>query len=100
MNVETKLIQNKLGLLKLAEKLGNVSEACQIYGYSRESFYRIKQLYETGGSLALKEVSRRKPNHKNRIEPEIEQAVVQFACDEPALGQLRVSNELKKQGIF
>jgi transposase InsO family protein len=100
MNVETKLIQNKLGLLRLAEKLGNVTEACEVYGYSRDSFYRIKQLFETGGTVALKEVSRKKPNHKNRIEPEIEEAVVKLASDEPALGQVRVSNELKRRGIF
>lgn len=100
MNVETKLIQNKLGLLRLAEKLGNVTEACEVYGYSRDSFYRIKELFETGGTLALKEVSRKKPNYKNRIETEIEEAVVKLATDEPALGQVRASNELKKRGIF
>ena len=100
MNLETKLIQNKLGLLKLAEKLGNVTEACEVYGYSRDSFYRIKELFDTGGTLALKEVSRKKPNYKNRIEPEIEEAVVKMATAEPALGQVRVSNELKKRGLF
>jgi len=96
MNVETKLIQNKLGLLRLAEKLGNVTEACQVYGYSRDSFYRIKQLFETGGEIALKAVSRKKPNYKNRIEPDIEQAVIKLATDQPALGQVRASNELKE----
>jgi hypothetical protein len=81
MNVETKLIKSKLGLLKLAEKLGNVSEACQVYGYSRDSFYCIKELYETGGSHALKEVSRRKPNYKNRIDSDTEQTVVSIAIN-------------------
>ncbi|WP_133129144.1 IS481 family transposase, partial [Legionella quinlivanii] len=95
-----KIIKHKFGLLNLAEELGNVSKACKVMGLSRDTFYRYKSAVESGGVDALFDQTRRKPNHKNRIDESIELAVKEYAIEYPAHGQQRTSNELRKKGIF
>lgn len=100
LNTNERIIKHKVGLLNLAEELGNVSKACQVMGLSRDTFYRYKSAVEEGGIDALLDVDRRKPNPKNRVDAKTEEAVLQYAIDFPAHGQVRVSNELRKQGVF
>ena len=95
-----KIIRHKVGLLNLAEELGNVSKACQVMGLSRDTFYRYRDAVEEGGVEALLERTRRVPNPKNRVDLETEETVVAYAVEYPAHGQVRVSNELRKRGVF
>lgn len=94
------IIKHKIGLLNLAAELGNVSKACKMMGMSRDTFYRYQNAVAEGGVEALFDANRRKPNHKNRIDETIEAAVIAYATEQPAHGQVRVSNELRQRGVF
>ncbi len=94
------IIKHKAGLLNLAEELGNISRACKVMGVSRDTFYRYQELVETGGIDSLIDKTRRKANVKNRVDEATEQAVITSAIEQPAFGQHRTSNELRKKGVF
>lgn len=94
------VIKHKVGLLNLAAEPGNVSRACKVMGVWRDTFYRYQSARAEGGLEALLDANRKKPNLRNRIEPAIEEAVAAFALEQPAFGQVGVSNELRQRGIF
>ena len=100
LHTNNPIIKHKAGLLNLAEELGNVSMACKVMGVSRDTFYRYQELASEGGVEALISQNRKVPNRKNRVDPTLEKAVVDYAIEQPAHGQVRVSNELRKRAIF
>jgi transposase InsO family protein len=100
LHTNERIIKNKVGLLNLAQELGNISKACKVMGFSRETFYRYQNAVAEGGVEALVEKTRRKPNLENRVDEAIERAVIEMAIEYPAYGQVRASNELRKRGLF
>ncbi len=91
-------VKSKLDLLRLAERLGSVTRACEALGYSRDSYYRFKTLYERGGVHALTDLSRRKPVFKNRVAAEVEAAVLTASLEHPEQGQQRIAELLAAAG--
>jgi len=100
LHTNDKIVKHNVGLLNLADELGNIPKACKMMGVSRDTFYRYKEAVDEGGVESLLDQNRRVPNVKNRVDQVVESAVIQYAIDEPAHGQVRVSNELRKKGIF
>ena len=96
---EKRGVQAKTRLLQLAQLLGNVSEACRIAGFSRDSFYRFKRLYEKGGTGALVAPARLKAVVRNRVRPKTERAILELARTHPSYGRVRVAKILHKRGL-
>ena len=99
LNSNTTIIKNKMGLLNLAQELGNISGACKIMGFSRDTFYRYEKAVEEGGVEALVNKPKTGSNVKNRVAAEVEKEIVAMAIENPAWSQVRASNELRKKAI-
>jgi len=100
MTTVTESTKRKLSLLQLAEELGNVSRACKIMGYHRDTFYEVRRAFQIGGVSALIE-ERRGPKHPhpNRVAPEIEARILDYALSHPTRGAQWVANELRLRDI-
>ena len=98
-NIEVKLIKPKLGVLELANQLGSVVRRSKQWDTSRDSFYHFKMRFENSGKQALPEISRKKSILRKRVPEHVECSMTDLTIENPALGQLRASQELLPQGI-
>lgn len=101
MNKDEKkrVIQERLMILRLAKELGNISLACEEAGVSRDTFYRYKRLYESGGKKALGLNYRKAPKLKNRVPRKVEAAILKSALSHPDHGQARIAGALAARGL-
>ena len=99
MTQQQYIINRKLNIVELANKLGNISEACRNIGVTRQHYYDIKQAIKEDGIEGLLEKPRKAPRVGNRVSPEIEQKILDYSLEYPTHGQVRVENELKTKGI-
>jgi transposase InsO family protein len=100
MTTKKKIARRKLSLLQLAVELENVSKACRIMGYSRQQFYEIRRNYQLYGAEGLLDrLPGAKSPHPNRVDKEVESAILQYSLDNPTHGCLRVAQQLALKGV-
>jgi transposase InsO family protein len=89
-----------MSLLALAADLGNVSRACKILGYSRQQFYEIRRNYQVYGADGLIDrIPGPRNPHPNRVDEDVETAILAHSLEHPTHGCLRVAQDLALQGI-
>jgi transposase InsO family protein len=100
MTATSQSTKRKLSLLQLAEELGNVSKACQIMGYHRDTFYEVRRAFQVGGVGALVEQRRGPKNpHPNRVSEETEEQILALCLQHPTYGAQRIANELRLREV-
>lgn len=99
MTAKEKIAQNKLTLLQLAEKLRSVSEACRRRGVSRSQFYEYKRAFQEEGFSGLMDRPPVPRSFPNETPAEIKEKVIKLSIEHPALGQVKVSDRLRLEGV-
>jgi transposase InsO family protein len=92
MTAQKKLAQNRLTLLQLAERLGNVSRACRMLNVSRSQFYEYKRAFQEYGLEGLIDKAPIPGSHPNRI--------MELSLAHPTFGQQRIADQLAQEGVL
>jgi len=100
MEAELKLAKQRLSVLELAERLGNVSEACKRRGMDRTSFYEWKRRFQTHGLEGLKDLPPIHKSHPQAVKPEIAKRIVELALEHPSYGCNKIEKLLSFEGPY
>jgi len=99
MNAEDKLARQRLSVLELAERLGNVREACRQRGVSRTQFYEYKRRFQTHGIEGLKDLPPIHKTHPQTTPPEVVARIVELSLANPTRGCNWLHDRLQLEGV-
>ena len=100
MTLEDSIHSQRLHVLREAERLGNVSEACRRHGMSRTLFYRLRKRFEQYGADGVH--PKRRQARRGRpptIAVQLERRVLAFALAWPTNGPQWYSDQLARDGV-
>lgn len=98
MTAKKKLAQKRVTLLQLAEKLGNVSKACQMHKVFRSQFYQYKRAFQEFGLPGLIDKPPMPGSHPNEISGEARQQIIDMSLKHPCSGQQRIADQFSWPG--
>ena len=93
-----KLAHRRLTVLELAERLGNVTEACRRGGIDRTSFYDWKRRLQAHGLDGLKDLPPIAKSHPMTTPPAVVARIEELALLHPAYGCNRIEALLALEG--
>lgn len=98
MTLEEKVLVFRLFVMRRAQDLRNVTEACHQLGISRTLFYRWRQRYVRYGTDGLRPRPPRRARPLQQAPAEVEQAVLAYARLWPTHGPARIAQQLCRPG--
>ncbi len=100
MDVSVKIAKQRLSVLELAERLGNITEACRRRGMDRTSFYEWKRRFQTHGLEGLKDLPPIHKSHPQAVKPEVEARIIELALEHPSYGCNKLEKILSLEGPY
>lgn len=99
MTHEDIVYDRRVRLIEYAAKIGNVSEACRVFGVSRKTYYEWINKAEQYGLSALLPRERRRPHQPNAMTSEEVAVILSEAVTRPTLGPRALLRHLKKRRV-